>query len=47
MENIKQDRAECTQYECTYSHERGQSLTAPLGDRPWQKPARFSTPDVH
>ena len=23
----------------------GQSLTAPLGDRPWQKPARFSTPD--
>ena len=24
----------------------GQSLTAPLGDRPWQKPARFSQPDV-
>ena len=23
----------------------GQSLTAPLGDRPWQKPARFPTPD--
>ena len=23
----------------------GQSLTAPLGDRPWQKPARLSTPD--
>jgi len=23
----------------------GQSLTAPLGDRPWQRPARFSTPD--
>lgn len=23
----------------------GQSLTAPLGDRPWQKPARYSTPD--
>ena len=24
----------------------GQSLTAPLGDRPWQKPARFSQPVV-
>lgn len=23
----------------------GQSLTAPLGDRPWQRPARFSNPD--
>jgi hypothetical protein len=23
----------------------GQSLTAPLGDRPWQKPARYSNPD--
>tara|TARA_R100000742_G_C4257174_1_gene75044 strand:- start:472 stop:996 length:525 start_codon:yes stop_codon:yes gene_type:complete len=23
----------------------GQSLTAPLGDRPWQKPAKFSTPE--
>ena len=23
----------------------GQSLTAPLGDRPWQKPARYSSPD--
>lgn len=23
----------------------GQSLTAPLGDRPWQKPAKYSTPD--
>mgnify|MGYP001201938043 FL=1 len=23
----------------------GQSLTAPLGDRPWQKPAMYSTPD--
>ena len=23
----------------------GQSMTAPLGDRPWQRPARFSKPD--
>lgn len=23
----------------------GQSLTAPLGDRPWQRPARYPTPD--
>jgi hypothetical protein len=23
----------------------GQSLTAPLGDRPWQKPAKFPTPE--
>lgn len=23
----------------------GQSLTAPLGDRPWQRPARFTSPD--
>lgn len=23
----------------------GQSLTAPLGDRPWQKPAVYPTPD--
>ena len=24
----------------------GQSLTAPLGDRPWQKPAKFPKPDM-
>lgn len=23
----------------------GQGMTAPLGDRPWQKPARFTTPE--
>lgn len=41
MENIKQDSSEVSMD----APIPGQSLTAPLGDRPWQKPARYSTPD--
>ena len=41
MENIKQDSPEVSMN----APIPGQSLTAPLGDRPWQRPARYSTPD--
>ena len=42
MEEIKQDSPDLP----INAPIPGQSLTAPLGDRPWQKPARFSQPDV-
>ena len=41
MEEIKQDSPDLP----INAPIPGQSLTAPLGDRPWQKPARYSTPD--
>tara|TARA_R100000329_G_scaffold31631_2_gene29254 strand:- start:425 stop:925 length:501 start_codon:yes stop_codon:yes gene_type:complete len=42
MENIKQDSSEVSMN----APIPGQSLTAPLGDRPWQRPARYTTPDT-